>query len=358
MNSFIKTTQAGGKRNIAKRNIKSSKEKPAHYSWRCSMKLAIKVVSVLFASACISAGSITPKKKIACNSVTTLSHFLDSENLTQDIRVMCQGGDLTLTVKLYVASTDALVVTKTYNETLTKDVAKIISVALNTKYRLKNTGLKIEYNFNYDNRTFSTSGVIYPFSKQSVDVSYNKSSPITFNGVLLNMKQNKITTDETFDFKDTSEYLSVNEKNAIDFTEIGFLYNNLLDLPYESIEYHIKDYENIFPDIHKENNEVVVKLKAVQNGENITLDYNDDLYVNPNDNHMSSTPAADSIKSQALYLPVGKEKLFENDDSYILIKSGGYSETDFTIPLRFYLDKKFIGQCYEADYCISGGVKE
>ena len=99
-------------------------------------------------------------------------------------------------------------------------------------------------------------------------------------------------------------------------------------------------------------------MRYVQNKQEIRLELEEPLYVNTETLDISSSELEGYIPSDTMYLPFGKEDLIVENDVYISITDAGYSLTDFIIPFSFYVRNKYIGECYESDYCVTGGVRQ
>lgn len=206
--------------------------------------------------------------------------------------------------------------------------------------------------------TIISTAKVYPFVEEEINVSQYRKEPYVRDGVFLSIDDSKLHSTESFDFTDLNEFLTVERNNILDLSHLKFKYNCQHDFSSGDIYLKIKDYNDIFPNLNHFNGEVSLKMKFVQENNEISLMLNEPLYVNYNTYDLSSNPLENYEETNMFYLPKGKENLLEDNEIYIFIKDAGYSLTDFTIPFNFFLNNKYIGECYDSDYCITGGVKQ
>ena len=318
--------------------------------------ILVSVASILTVSP--SSTRLKGKAPFVLNGVDIISHFVNDQNYTYNLIAGRGNGELTITTRLYNNNTNGLVYTNTQTETLSKFNETMISVYLQIKNRVKASGLRIELNYQCGSYNATTSGVIYPTTSKDFSITNHKDSPIVFDGVLFRVKDNEIATSEQFDFTNTIDYISVKNSNKINFSEIKFLYSDDLEFKAEKVEYHIKDYKNIYSSFKKIDNEVVIGMNYTEKDNEISFFVDDNLYVNENSLEMSRTKLPEYRRTSDFYIPLGKEELFVENESYLLIKKAGYSENNIYIPLTFFYNTKYLGECYQSDYCISGGIRE
>lgn len=199
---------------------------------------------------------------------------------------------------------------------------------------------------------------IYPLLKESVNISAYRKEPYVRDGVYLSVVDAYLHSKEEFNFSDLNEYISIERNNKIDLSNIKFKYICPHDFAAGDISLKIRDYNNVFPTLKKGNEEISLKMKYVQANDEISLALDNKLYVNPNTYEMSLFPLDDFVETDTLFVQNGKEKLLADDEVYISIKNAGYSETDFYLPFSFSFANKYLGECYDSDYCITGGVKQ
>ena len=224
---------------------------------------------------------------------------------------------------------------------------------------LSSDGLNIilTHHLKSPNKDISTAAV-YPFYEEEINVAMYRKEPYVRKGVYLSIDDSKIHSTEEYDFTDLNEYITVEKGNKLDLSHLKFKYNCPHELSCGDIYLKIKDYNNLFPHLNKSNGEVSLKMKFTQENNEITLSLEEPLYVNNYTHDMSSIPLDDYVETNTLYVPYGKEELLMDDEIYITIKDAGFSLTDFVVPFNFYFSNKYLGECYDSDYCITGGVKQ
>ncbi|MBQ6920306.1 MAG: hypothetical protein IJQ72_00185 [Bacilli bacterium] len=260
----------------------------------------------------------------------------------------------TVVSRLYNHTTNALLFSSTMEET----IGKPYTVNYPTRYKLNSSGLRFEYEISYMRIISKLSGVLYPFVAKTINALQYKDEDYVTENAFIKVESTKVVTGEKFNFDNYNEYLSKNEDNSLDFSTAKIYYLHSYDFNYLKAEYHIKDYKDVYPNLKHENDEVVLNVDCVKNGTEISFVINEDLYVKPDSLEMSSSKLSGYIKTDKLFVPINKQKLLEENDSYILIKEAGYSCIDIKLPFTYFFNKKIVGLCYNSDYCISGGIRE
>ena len=289
------------------------------------------------------------------NSTATIMRFDGTVNLNIPVRVGIPiYSDHKITINLYNAKSGNKLYTKAISAT-----QSTTSLPLQIKGRMKADGVMVEIEHYISGRVRHTnSGVIYPYKKQYINVNAYRNEPFIVKGVYLRIKSYEILTDETFDFTELNEYLSVGANNKLDFSYLSFKYDAYGNYTCGDIYLHIKDYKNVFPHLQNANHEISIKMKHEQNEEEICLSLDQEMYVNTTTLEMYPSPYSNTEATSDLFIPAGKEEDFADDDIYITMEDSGYSLTDFTLPFNFYYSKKYFGECYNSDFCIEGGIKE
>ncbi len=291
-------------------------------------------------------------------STDTLTKLTGNENATLNFSfVPLIEFDYKIVSRLYNHSTNGLLFSNIKEEHITREgITYTVNYPL--RYKLTSSGLRFEYEVTYSNKVNTISGVLYPYISRTINALQYKDANYVTENAFIKVESNKVVTGETFNFDNYNEYLSKNVDNSIDFSSIKMYYMHKYDFSYLKAEYRIKDYKNVYPNLRHENDEVVLNMNCVKNGNEISFELNEPLYVKPNSLEMFRFKVHECNKTNKLFIPVNKQKLLEENDSYILIKEAGYSAIDIKLPLTFFFNKKIIGQCYDSDYCISGGIKE
>ena len=294
------------------------------------------------------------------NSHAILSRFSDDEDLILPIDISNFSPSYKLEVAIYNNLSNEQIYTRTYQGLL--DFADNISpfeIELPIKGYLKAEGLKIEFTHSYRNRTYRhDSAVIYPFQKQSFNVATYRKEPIVCKGNYISIKDYEISTDEIFDFTNLNEYITFSRNNILDLSTLVFRYESPIDFEASKLTLNIKDHSHIFNYLKMPNNVVSFPLKPVQNGNDVLLVIDEQLYVNTETLEMSDHQFPGFVETDKFYVPIHREEDFLKDEVYITMEDCGFSLADIHIPFKFFYAKKYVGECYESDYCVHGGIKE
>lgn len=246
-----------------------------------------------------------------------------------------------------------------FNELSSGSYPKAYDFLMPFEEHFTNKGLKINLKHKLPrNQSLQTSAAIYPAKKEEVNVSGYRKEPYVREGAYLSVVDACLYSSEAFDFTDLNEYLAIGKNNKLDLSNIKFKYLCPHPFSSEDIYLTIKDFNNVFPHLKNTNNEISLKMNYVQENEEVSLVFDDKLYVNTETYEMSFEKGENYVEVDTLFIPNGKEKLLLDNEAYIYIKNAGYSETDFVIPFSFAFANKYVGECYESDYCITGGVKQ
>lgn len=265
--------------------------------------------------------------------------------------------NVTISARLYNNKTSALLYSSSQSGKVGLN-GKEFDFDLPIRYKVTGDGLKFEFTCSDSVGSVTRSKVIYPYTKQTINALTYKNSVCIFTGSFLKLEETDLKNWESFGFTDYNEFLSKKKNNTIDFSTAKMQFCEFYDFIYSECEYHIKDYNNVYPNLPKENDEVVLKMNCVQNDREIAFELNDNLYVNPNTLEMSATKLPNYVATNELHIPMGKEKILEENDSYILIKEAGYSAVDIVLPFSYYFNKNLLGLCYNSEYCVQGGVRQ
>lgn len=322
------------------------------------MRAVIKSISLSFGVLPLIAGGVNPNNTFNINGNEFITCITGDQNYDYELSVVTPGGLLIVNTRIYNARTLSLVSSDSQNINTKSGEAKSVYITLPLYGRVKSDGVKIELNFVYNKQQITTTGIIYPYVKPNFNAKFYHQSRLELSNIFFKVTNTEIVTGEWFNFIDTLEFLSVGDRSNLDFSEISFRYPSSLAFRYDYAEFHIKDYNNIYPNLIKVNQEVVVRMKCSQKGSLITFSPNDNLYVNKDTLEMASFPKANYVATNEIYVPLGRLEDFAEDECYILLRNAGYSYSDITIPFTFFYDKNFIGECYMSDYCIVGGVLE
>lgn len=320
------------------------------------MNFKKKLAFVFILPLCLGAGG--KKTSFIFTSENVLYKVAGDINKSLDVHISTAiAGEFELIVKMYNNKTNALLFSTSFNEYVTIS-GKTFTINYPLRYRMTGDGLRFTYDISRGTISQSRSAILYPCNQVVVNALLWKNEDFRTENRFIKIEKNAVVTGESFSFRNYNEYLAKDIDNSINFSSVNFSYLHSYDFVYQEAEYHIKDYNNVYPYLNHVNDEVVLKMKCLNNNGNISLSLDDDLYVKGDTLEMSSNYIKGYVQTDKLFIPVGKQTLLEENDSYILVKEAGYSAVDIKLPLSYYFNKKIIGQCYESDYCIEGGVRE
>lgn len=316
-----------------------------------------KILAILFSTPLLVGAGVSEKRGLLVLG-SPLTKVTGEKNVSITIDVVPIKADTyTIVSRVYNNFTNTLLFSNTFSEHVgLQGTSYTINYPI--RYKLTGNGLRFEYEISYHTISFTCSGVLYPFNKQVVNVFQYRNDIYQIHNRYLMLQTKAVMDVESYDFRNLNEYLSKKTNNSIDFSSVKFSYLHDFDFTYTSAVYRIKDYKGVYPYLRKTNDEAEITLSCIKDKHNISFVIEDDLYVNPETLEMSSYPLPNFVSTNELFIPIGKQELLQENDSYILIEEAGYSALDLMIPFSYYFNKKMVGLCYESDYCIEGGVKE
>jgi len=199
---------------------------------------------------------------------------------------------------------------------------------------------------------------IDPIVSLEVNANAHKNDLVTFDNCCIGLQNSRKISSETFSFKDTLDYVTIDDSNALEIDEISVSYNHGDYLYYTSCYLEVNDYIGVYNKfLSKEGFKVIFPLDIVATSNSISFVPNTKMYVNNKTMEMSDYSVAGYKKTNQIYIPIGKEKEFESNELKIVIEDCGFSKSKIVIPLSFFSLHKLFGACYESEYCITGGVK-
>lgn len=198
---------------------------------------------------------------------------------------------------------------------------------------------------------------IYPVDNHSVSYSELKSQVYTSKSFgFMGTGETMVNTREDFDFRPMGDYLNVDHYYELDFSKNYFYYPNPYILPYQSVNLRFNDSINQFRYLtHQNNGDVVLPLSLYMNGSKVTFTFKNKYYVNKKTLQISDSYRQNYVLTNRFYLPINGRKLFNNKMLYIEITGLGQSELSTTIPLRYSVDKSYVGVATDGENYVVGG---
>lgn len=316
----------------------------------------MKSTKLLFLPALTLVMSMTyslPETPIKISTYDVYGPFLNTENTYFKFKSNRTDKTIHGLIKAYVVKYNTFVFQRGF-DFIGSDCSDI---QMSFKNRLSDGGLRLEMEFKDDeNFSYQTSTII----KTPIEASLTANKQVvTYEGSLFGLDQGSIIDEERYNFKDTNEYYSTKAGNEIDLNDVTFNYQPLGKYKYQNAYLEITDSRNVYPLIAKDKKDNIrIPLKAVGKLGEIHFEFDTLMYVNYSTLEMSSVQKSGYNPTDKFYVPLGKEKMLEDESSRIVVEGSGYNLTLLSIPLSFYESGKLFGSCVESDYCIEGGIRE
>ena len=162
---------------------------------------------------------------------------------------------------------------------------------------------------------------------------------------------------ETYDFRNTPDYLDVDYYYRFNLLGILFNYSGSTNLTANSIKLRFNDEEGLFPYFtHLNNGDVSVPLTLYKNNDAYSFRFTYGFYINKKTLQMSDTYQAGYVSTYDFYLPINGKNIFNGKDLYIDINGLGYDQISTTVKLKYDVDKSYVGLCTDGEYCVIGGT--
>ena len=293
----------------------------------------------------ISAGTVTPKRAIVFTDIV-IGPFDD----TQDFYLRFKSGSertYDSKVELYNAVSGTMYGRSTF--TVSEDFGDPVRIF--ARGRVGTDGLRYVFTFNSTTISF----LINPIVPVELNANAHKRDIVTFNNCCIGLYLSRPISTESYDFSDTLDYVTVNENNIVDFSEVCFEYDRFEYLVYSSSYLEVVDYEGIYS-FRDQNNIVRFPLAPYVNEGKIYFRQKSQMYVNSNTLEMLPISFIGYQSTNNIYVPIGREIDFENNELKLVIENCGFSKSKVVIPLNFFSTGKLFGACHESDYCVEGGI--
>lgn len=240
-----------------------------------------------------------------------------------------------------------------------------LNYIVRTKERLSNSGLRLVFSLinKKDECVWTSTVLLYPSVNDSIISTSYKYNPYVINNRTFKLESDGSVshTSEYYQFLNTVESISIKDDYSINLEEISFTYCNGEKLINKDEDMYLvfDDKDHSFTSIDCDiNGKVKIPLKAVQNGNEITFDYKNKMYVNPSSLEMSLEPKFGFEETDNFYISPNKQPQISSNSIEIYLHNFGRNNIDVHIPLNAAFSNSFIGSCYDSDFCIDGGIKK
>ena len=266
-------------------------------------------------------------------------------------------------VKYYNNRTDALLVNESYKLSDYVESTKRMEYTIKCKGKLTNDGLRIQFatGTSTSNLQKIRTVLLYPTNNQTIYSYQYVNEAFTTTNQIFQIAVNGVNQKESVRFQNTIDYLTNGADNSLAINEISFTYDEGFNLINKNTNKYLKilDLDNIFPYINKdENHYIYIPIKCLQNGVDISLEFNSEFYYDPKTLDISLSPRTGFKATDKFYIAKTRLKDLENATFAVEMNEFGRSKFNVIIPLTFIKDKNFLGMCGDANHCIVGGVKE
>jgi hypothetical protein len=175
-------------------------------------------------------------------------------------------------------------------------------------------------------------------------------------GSFTNLSMLKTLTKEIIDFSNFPFEMSDSPKGVIDTSLFNFKFTSPKSINAMTGTLQITSNTYIFDGIGDIFNRFIFfPFELEQNGTLITFNFTSN-YVDPSTLKMSLTPKDGYKKVNNIYIPFSFLNEIEKLEMRIFINDVGLNKTDFDFPLTYYPTRNLIGECFNSDYCLIGGV--
>lgn len=274
-------------------------------------------------------------------------HSISSQNIIERIRLCSTSGSV-----LSASSKTSFYYTKGNRNNVT------FTIPLRDYWTSNGLTLKFEI-LNASNRSIlkDYSASFYPPANAFQSGVYLKrniytSKSLAFYGNTHDMKE----LIETYDFTSFGDYLDVDYYYRLDIKNNRFLYTGSTNFTCGSASLSFNDCEYLFPYYtHDSNDDIVIPISFVKNGNTISLKFNKNFYINKRTLQISDSYQSGFSITQDFYLPVNGRNRFNGKQITITLNQMGLDLLSTSFSLRYDASKSLVGVCKDGDYCVVGG---
>ena len=164
------------------------------------------------------------------------------------------------------------------------------------------------------------------------------------------------TYHETFDFSLNYDVFANEEYYQLDISNQSFNYSCVKPFVYKTAELLYQDVNDIFPYLSKDRRGYIhISLKLTQTNNRLQFSFNDLFWVNPHTLQISESKRLGFIRTNKVYLPLGKKDILEGSTFKIKVSEAGVNSSSIEYELTYYSSNNLFGYCENSDYCIKGG---
>ncbi len=311
---------------------------------RFTRTLVLPAVSLLTS---MSANKALPKTTYSFGTI--YGPFDNTKDFTCLIKHNKSGDTISGSLKCYYIANENMFAS--YSFSVTSSYTECTSIP--AKGRIAAEGVRYDFTFGITRPSF----IIYPPNRMTLNSKALLNETVTFDNCCIGLQANTKITSETYDFRSVNEYITVDEENRVDISTVEFGYNRGSYFKHKNAYLEILDYQDIYGGITKVDHRLTLPLSIKKTTSKIGFQLNSSLYVNLSTLEMSDISQPNYVETGDFYIPIGKERQFEQNEVNIVIEEAGFSCNKVIIPLSYFAQSKLFGACYESEYCIEGGIR-
>ena len=160
-------------------------------------------------------------------------------------------------------------------------------------------------------------------------------------------------------FSQTLDFIDVDYYYKLDLSSFSFLYRGN-GLMYDSAEIIFNDLNNVFKNHSKEGDGLIhIPLTLyLENTTDVKAKLARGYYVKPKTLEISDMRLTSYIPTNYFFFPINKLEQMNNYSFLIRIMGIGYNKTNIRLSLDYDVSRRLLGNCYNSEYCIVGGIKK
>lgn len=174
--------------------------------------------------------------------------------------------------------------------------------------------------------------------------------------VIIDPDKNRLLNKESFYFSSFMNYFNEDYYYRINLDGLKMTYSCFLPFPGCQAKLIYIDYDRVFPNL--DNNDPIpvaeIPLQVTQNKTQISFNFPQNMYVNPQTLEMSMVAKPDYILTHNFYLPINRKHSLIDEIFTLTVTGFGYSKASFSYDIYYENTRGLVGDCDNSDYCVVG----
>ncbi len=168
-----------------------------------------------------------------------------------------------------------------------------------------------------------------------------------------------ITYDETYDFSGFLDYFLTDTYYSLSLDQYVFSRKcTLTDFSYQEANLYINGGSKYFPGLSYSNDVTKIPLTLSKNGNKLSINFANTMYVEPKLLMMSMTPRSGYIATNHFFFPVNHNKDLEGLTFTFEIVGMGYSGLTARWDSSYLAINGLLGSCQNSEYCVDGEISQ